>query len=532
MKKTLLIFAILFSFIISLSQPTGAAENDAVFCEQYKGVKKIWWDGIELKSGQIGRLVIVKDTPLFKLNGEKRVIERTLKAGEFYRIYAFKPGILSVGGGFFVERDTKVKYETPSKTKLNAVKCISKGKVSNEVNTENDDCQNKSIVLTPRYTDKTTVISADDEEQLKAYYLDKPKQGQLPAVIEIDTPYNVDVQFASENPKIAQITKDGLLKGISEGKTNIVITSNDGKCRRKAPVIVKPLFEVQKNSTSSTINITGYNGSFKRMEIVASKDNKTVKYLWTPSYLGECRPDPWLPFNKPKCNSENKAWVSNFFGLERKYSKKIDLSLGEGHYKIDIYNVDTETRVPKQVFSTTTQTSEKVYLLPNGKDIPSENKEIVNLAKDITKGITDDYQKVKAIHDWVSQNISYDYERFQNKTAAPYQSALTVLNTRIAVCEGYSNLTASLLRSLGIKTKVVAGLGAFRSPGYEQFEDSPGINIHDSAFDDSRHAWNEAYVNNRWVNMDTTWSSGNGYKIYFDMTESEFRKDHIKFYTY
>lgn len=209
------------------------------------------------------------------------------------------------------------------------------------------------------------------------------------------------------------------------------------------------------------------------------------------------------------------------------------MSLGEGHYKIDIYNVDTETRVPKRVFSTTTQTSEKVYLLPNGKDIPSENKEIVNLAKDITKGITDDFQKAKAVHDWVSQNISYDYERFQNKTAGPYQSALTVLNTRIAVCEGYSNLTASLLRSLGIKTKVVAGLGgSFYSPGYEQFEDSPGINFHDSAFDDSRHAWNEAYVNNRWVIMDTTWSSGNGNKIYFDMTESEFRKNHIKFYTY
>lgn len=48
-KSSLIIFAILFSFIISLSQPTKAADNDAVFCEQYKGVKKIWWDGIELK---------------------------------------------------------------------------------------------------------------------------------------------------------------------------------------------------------------------------------------------------------------------------------------------------------------------------------------------------------------------------------------------------------------------------------------------------------------------------------------------------
>jgi hypothetical protein len=32
--------------------------------------------------------------------------------------------MLSVGGGFYVDRNEKVKYETPSKTKLDAVKCI------------------------------------------------------------------------------------------------------------------------------------------------------------------------------------------------------------------------------------------------------------------------------------------------------------------------------------------------------------------------------------------------------------------------
>jgi hypothetical protein len=81
---------------------------------------------MEIKKGQIGRLSIVKDTPLFKLDGEERIYSRTLKKGEFYRIYAFKPGLLSVGGGYFVERDTKVTYETPSKSKLAAAACIHK----------------------------------------------------------------------------------------------------------------------------------------------------------------------------------------------------------------------------------------------------------------------------------------------------------------------------------------------------------------------------------------------------------------------
>ncbi|WML44094.1 hypothetical protein [Neobacillus sp. PS3-40] len=101
--------------------PVNAASSP--YCDQYKGVKKIWWNGMDLRSGQIGRLIVLKNTPLYKFSGTAKVIARYLKPGEFYRIYAFKPGSLSVGGGLFVDRDY-VKYETPSKNKIDAVKCI------------------------------------------------------------------------------------------------------------------------------------------------------------------------------------------------------------------------------------------------------------------------------------------------------------------------------------------------------------------------------------------------------------------------
>lgn len=104
--------------------PVNAAEPDTNLCYQFEGQTKIWWDGAELKPGQIGRLIIKENTPLFKLDGDKRTTSRTLRAGEFYRIYAFKPGLLSVGGGYYVERDSKVTYQTPSKKKLEAVACI------------------------------------------------------------------------------------------------------------------------------------------------------------------------------------------------------------------------------------------------------------------------------------------------------------------------------------------------------------------------------------------------------------------------
>jgi hypothetical protein len=103
---------------------TKAAVNSNTFCDQFKGVKKIYWNGIELKPGQIGRLNVIKNTPLFKLNGTNKVFSRTLKAREFYRIYAFKPGMLSVGNGYYVDRDSRVTYESPSKSKLLSVQCI------------------------------------------------------------------------------------------------------------------------------------------------------------------------------------------------------------------------------------------------------------------------------------------------------------------------------------------------------------------------------------------------------------------------
>ncbi|GLH64221.1 hypothetical protein [Parageobacillus sp. G301] len=82
----------------------------------------VYWDGVELKPGQIGRLTVLKQTPLYKLEGSKKVFVRNLNPGQKFRIYAFKPGMLSMGGGYYVDRDNRVKYETPSKVKLNQVK--------------------------------------------------------------------------------------------------------------------------------------------------------------------------------------------------------------------------------------------------------------------------------------------------------------------------------------------------------------------------------------------------------------------------
>ena len=84
--------------------------------------EKVMWGKTELKLGQIGKVTILQDSNLVKLasNGSLTIV-RTLDKGEEYRVYSYKSnhgGLYGVGGGSFIQKDVKVKYATPSKSKL------------------------------------------------------------------------------------------------------------------------------------------------------------------------------------------------------------------------------------------------------------------------------------------------------------------------------------------------------------------------------------------------------------------------------
>lgn len=83
---------------------------------------KVMWGKTELKVGQIGKVTILAETDLVKIgsNGSLSKV-RTLKKGDEYRVYTYKGtngGLYGVGASSFVQKSTKVKYETPSKSKL------------------------------------------------------------------------------------------------------------------------------------------------------------------------------------------------------------------------------------------------------------------------------------------------------------------------------------------------------------------------------------------------------------------------------
>ena len=85
------------------------------------------------------------------------------------------------------------------------------------------------------------------------------------------------------------------------------------------------------------------------------------------------------------------------------------------------------------------------YSQPSGR-IQSDNQEIIDIANSITSGIYNDYDKAVAIHDWVCNNIYYDWDSYVSKSYIQVDSsALGTLHSSRGVCEGYSQCKSAYL---------------------------------------------------------------------------------------
>ena len=164
------------------------------------------------------------------------------------------------------------------------------------------------------------------------------------------------------------------------------------------------------------------------------------------------------------------------------------------------------------------------------EQIQSEDSEIIELSKSITLGINDDYDKARAIHDWVATNIYYDFDALSSGNYSG-MDAKNVLITKKGVCEGYANLVAALLRCQNIPCRIQSGYAL----GIDTNQEWNTTNISTT---DGNHAWNEVYVNGEWIIIDATWDSQNKYKdgryemgnfitdIYYDSTLEFFSLSH------
>lgn len=109
----------------------------------------------------------------------------------------------------------------------------------------------------------------------------------------------------------------------------------------------------------------------------------------------------------------------------------------------------------------------------------------------------DEYTKTKAVHDFITENIVYDY-------ALKKFSAYDGIVSKNVVCNGYATLTYKMMKDLGVKVRCITGFGG-----------------------NDYHAWNIGKIGTKWYNIDNTWDAANGdnnyvYYTYFLRNNVEF----------
>lgn len=109
-----------------------------------------------------------------------------------------------------------------------------------------------------------------------------------------------------------------------------------------------------------------------------------------------------------------------------------------------------------------------------------------------------DYQKIKAIYDYICSNITYDYDNLYDDSYTLKHSSYAALINKKAVCQGYASLFYRLALEAGIDARVISG-------------DSSGP-----------HAWNIVKIEGSYYNLDSTWDAGNTEYEYFLKNAKDF----------
>ena len=116
----------------------------------------------------------------------------------------------------------------------------------------------------------------------------------------------------------------------------------------------------------------------------------------------------------------------------------------------------------------------------------------------------DDNEKAKILYEWIGRNIEYDDEKAKRILNNDFRLNLVLLQLLLKerYLFDYSCLYIAMCRAVDLDVRLITGEG---------FNGISWVS----------HAWNQVYVNNQWINVDTTFYKGGNY-----YNSSRFNMDH------
>ncbi|MBQ6065363.1 MAG: hypothetical protein IJK89_00950, partial [Clostridia bacterium] len=107
-----------------------------------------------------------------------------------------------------------------------------------------------------------------------------------------------------------------------------------------------------------------------------------------------------------------------------------------------------------------------------------------------------DYEKVRAITDFICDTVTYDYDNLNNDAYTLKYAAYAALINGTSVCQGYASLFYRMALEAGLDARVITGAA-------------------DNGETVGPHAWNIVRVNGKYYQHDVTWIDGTGSDAYF-----------------
>ncbi|MCR5421815.1 MAG: transglutaminase domain-containing protein [Lachnospiraceae bacterium] len=138
----------------------------------------------------------------------------------------------------------------------------------------------------------------------------------------------------------------------------------------------------------------------------------------------------------------------------------IPLSLGSGLYSIQVYENIQENEyamVYAKELKVMLQDEQAPFLYPNQRVNYSKDSQTSILAKQLTDNCHTELEAVAEIYDYIIKNITYDYVKAEIVESGYLPDADMTLSIGTGICYDYAAVMASMLRSVGIPTRMEIG---------------------------------------------------------------------------
>ena len=129
---------------------------------------------------------------------------------------------------------------------------------------------------------------------------------------------------------------------------------------------------------------------------------------------------------------------------------------------------------------------------------------LAQVLADLGVSSTTDLNKIRAIYDYLCENVVYDYANLGDSSYLLKHTAYAALINGTSVCQGYALLFYRMALELGLECRLITG-----------YSNGEG------------HAWNIVKLGDLWYNLDSTWDAGQTNYAYY-LRGSENFPDHTR----